>query len=129
MLSPLRRVPHCRDRYALTTETVGNHVGRTAYDQLTNSRLGSDPPKMGILPKSLNNSNDAGCQSFRSFRFVPRHIGPNLLQSRNRERGPDDLYRHNFWPSCCLPHTHFGIGSSRLVPQESSHAFTSTLLM
>lgn len=81
MLSPLRGMPDCRDRHVPATETIRNNIGRTADYQLTNSRFGSDPAKIGILPQSLNNGDDTRGQSFRSFRFVPGYISPNLLQS------------------------------------------------
>jgi hypothetical protein len=76
--------------------------------------------------QGFNQGNDPGGQPRSRVRLVLGNVVPYLPQPRQGPRRPDDLYWHNVSSSCCLPQAHFGGGSSRSVPHESSHAFMSS---
>ena len=121
-------MPDRADNHALPAYSIKYRVRRSPDNQLANSRLRSDSPQVRVHPQSLNHRDNSCSQVSCSFGFVQRDESTNFPQPCSRQRRPNDLYRHSASSSWYSPQTHFGGGSSRSVPQESSHAFMSSCL-
>lgn len=122
-LSELRPVPNGIDRNARASYFVENQIWSPAHYQYTDSRLASRATQMRMVFQGLDQRDDPRCKSRCGIGLVSGHVSSNLPKPRHRQGGPDNLYRHSASSSCRRPHAHFGGGSSRSVPHESSHAF------
>lgn len=126
---PLRSVPNRTNNHSLTTHTIENNIRSAADNQFADSGLSPGASQARMVSESLNHGNDSRGQPLGCVWFIQRHVSPNFLKPRERQRRPDDFYRHGGPSSCLWPQTHLGSGSSWSVPQERSHAFMSSCRM
>ena len=116
-------VPNREDDDALSADAVQNDVRSAANDQLADTGFRAGAAQVRLIAEGFHDSDDAHGEAFRGDGLILRDKGADFLKAGSRQGRPDNFYRHRVPPSCTLPQTHFGGGSSRRVPHESSQAF------